>query len=180
MFLGQKHDGFFFQDYFLPGNGHALKIVHSNEERCFLEFYPDSRADGLHTREHLQGKKTIEIFMNRSDRLIYRSIAFRPEARTSSSGNPFEIQKVTEKFSRDHSIDCDDDVAKRVFYLSDNRIRLDYHYGDERIARSSIIFYKNGTNSITQVDVFIFKEEFMVPGESVEAQIDAFGRARNV
>lgn len=46
---------------------------------------------------------------------------------------------------------ADQDVAKRVFYLSEGKIRVDYHYGEGRITRSGRVFHKDGQSQIVQV-----------------------------
>lgn len=61
------------------------------------------------------------------------------------------MRKITEKFERDFGLDCDEDVAKRVFYLTENRIRLDFHFGDGRITKSSRVFNKDGQCQVIQV-----------------------------
>ncbi len=49
-------------------------------------------------------------------------------------------------------VPADQDVAKRVFYLQEGRIRVDFHYGHEHITRSSHVFHKDGQSQIVQVD----------------------------
>ncbi len=41
-----------------------------------MHFYPTTRLDGLVKREILLGKKVIEIYEGRDDRLVYRSATF--------------------------------------------------------------------------------------------------------
>ena len=48
-------------------------------------------------------------------------------------------------------ISADQDVAKRVFYLSEGRMRVDHHYGESRITRSGRMFHKDGQSQIVQV-----------------------------
>lgn len=48
-------------------------------------------------------------------------------------------------------IPADQDVAKRVFYLAEGRIRVDYHYADSRVTRSGRVFHKDGQSQIVQV-----------------------------
>jgi hypothetical protein len=47
------------------------------------------------------------------------------------------IRKMTEKFARNPALDADSDVAKRVYYLTEGRLRVDYHFGTNRITNSS-------------------------------------------
>ena len=147
---------------FLPGNPHALRTMRRTAgERNLLVFYPESRLDGMISREEILGKKTIELYANRRDRLIYRSVTYRtdaeePTGETEQHQRPLEIRKLTEKFSRDDTLNCDADVAKRVFYLTENRIRLDFHFGEDRITRSSRVFHKEGHTQIIQVKRSLF------------------------
>ncbi|GLI65995.1 hypothetical protein VaNZ11_009689 [Volvox africanus] len=62
------------------------------------------------------------------------------------------IRKMTEKFARNPSLDADSDVAKRVYYLTEGRMRVDYHFGTNRITNSSRSFTKDGQSQIVQVD----------------------------
>lgn len=45
-------------------------------KKTYFEFHPDSRLDGLVSREELIGEKIIDTFSQREDRLIYRSISY--------------------------------------------------------------------------------------------------------
>eukprot|EP00210_Caulerpa_lentillifera_P006016 g5750.t1 len=158
-------------EIFDPGNSSGLKLLRRQlGKKTYIEFYPDSRLDGLISREELIGTKIIDTFIERDDRLIYRSLSYlalHDEEQASSiedSQSVSEIQteklvmrKITEKFERDFTLDCDLDIAKRVFYLTDNRIRLDFHFGEDRITKSSRIFHKDGQCQITQVNPLAHK-----------------------
>lgn len=61
------------------------------------------------------------------------------------------IKKMTEKFARNPVVDSEKDIAKRVFYLSDDRIRVEFHKHEDRITNSSRIFHKDGHSHIVQV-----------------------------
>lgn len=50
-------------------------------------------------------------------------------------------------------VPADRDVAKRVYYLAEGRIRVDYHYADERVTCSGRVFHKDGASQIVQVHV---------------------------
>ncbi|GIL78981.1 hypothetical protein Vretifemale_8361, partial [Volvox reticuliferus] len=60
------------------------------------------------------------------------------------------IRKMTEKFARNSPLDADADVAKRVYYLTEGRMRVDYHFGTNRITNSSRSFTKDGQSQIVQ------------------------------
>ena len=174
---------------FLPGNPHALKTMRRTAgERNVLVFYPESRLDGMISREEILGKKTIELYANRRDRLIYRSVTYRTATEektgeTEQHPRPLEIRKLTEKFSRDDTRNCDDDVAKRVFYLTEDRIRLDFHFGEGRITRSSRVFHKEGHSQIVQVEGSLLTTSFdtlVEAGRSSVSKTDAFVLTRGV
>ncbi|EFJ52641.1 hypothetical protein VOLCADRAFT_102618 [Volvox carteri f. nagariensis] len=62
------------------------------------------------------------------------------------------IRKMTEKFARNPALSADVDVAKRVYYLTEGRMRVEYHFGTNRITNSSRSFTKDGQSQIVQVD----------------------------
>jgi hypothetical protein len=66
------------QEFFLPGSLFAVKSLHTvrGERRTSINFYSAARLDGLVCREELLGKKVIERFTGRDDRLKYRSATF--------------------------------------------------------------------------------------------------------
>lgn len=67
------------------------------------------------------------------------------------------MAKMTEKFARFTECSADADVAKRVYYLSDNRIRLEYHFGEDRITNSGKVYNKDGQSHILQVRLCLCK-----------------------
>eukprot|EP00798_Chlamydomonas_sp_ICE-L_P031206 gene31206-6355_t len=62
------------------------------------------------------------------------------------------IRKMTEKFSRHSKVEADQDVHKRKYYLAENRIHIEHHYGTNRITASSRTYHKDGQSQIVQVD----------------------------
>lgn len=62
------------------------------------------------------------------------------------------IFKMTEKYARSATKDADADTAKRVYYLAEGRLRVEYHFGEGRVTASSRTFTKDGTSHIVQVD----------------------------
>ncbi|KAL9651624.1 hypothetical protein ABK040_001569 [Willaertia magna] len=67
------------------------------------------------------------------------------------------IVKMTEKFLRDESKNANEDVARRTFYIIDNRIRLEYHYGEGKITRSVREYTKEGNVLLELIDPFVHK-----------------------
>jgi hypothetical protein len=65
------------QEFFLPGSLFAVESLHTvRGERRTINFHSAARLDGLVCREELLGKKLIERFTGRDDRLEYRSATF--------------------------------------------------------------------------------------------------------
>lgn len=54
-------------------------------------------------------------------------------------------------------VSADKDVCKRVYYLADGKIRVDFHYGQANITHSSHVFHKDGRSQMWQV---CFKTQF--------------------
>jgi len=157
-------------EYFKSGSSFGLKeILTIKNERRVTNFFHTARLDGLMRREEIEGQKIIETFTGRDDRLIYRSATYIAEplesnnldedpkranrkSRTKESKKMLPIRKMTEKFARNQDISADQDVAKRVFYLAEGRIRVDHHYGEQRVTRSGRVFFKDGQSQIVHVD----------------------------
>jgi hypothetical protein len=55
--------------------------------------------------------------------------------------------QVTEKCSRDVAKSPEEDVRKYTFFLSESKIRLDFHYGDERVTHSCRIYTKDSSDA---------------------------------
>ncbi|KAA0193233.1 Coiled-coil domain-containing protein lobo [Fasciolopsis buskii] len=126
-----------------------------------MQFYHAARVDGLEKR--IQTPTTMEeYYVGRKDRMYYREALFGSKVKKfgptqtpkESEGNAFvcvattsqlSIDRITERFSRDPSIDADEDLAERVFYISEDRIFLTYHIGEDRIAPCTREFIKPPT-----------------------------------
>lgn len=52
------------------------KYIEEDGVRIRIHFYHHRNKDGLIYREEIIGKKTIERYKNREDKLIYRSVTF--------------------------------------------------------------------------------------------------------
>jgi hypothetical protein len=70
---------------FLPGRPFGLHIHELKEGvRRRMHFFPNARLDGLQLREELLGKKTVETYTGRDDRLVYRSVTFDEASATTA------------------------------------------------------------------------------------------------
>ena len=52
------------------------------------------------------------------------------------------FQKITERFQRNVEIDANEDVAERVFALSEDKVQVTYHRHDGNISASTRDFFK--------------------------------------
>ncbi|GMH37248.1 hypothetical protein BSKO_05121 [Bryopsis sp. KO-2023] len=153
-------------EYFDPGSSFGIKeLLVIRGEKNVMDFYHTARLDGLIRREEYIGTKMIETFQDRDDRLVYRSVTYgkvepgQEETQQAKSGrrkkrqeDVLPIRKMTEKFARNPEVDSEEDVAKRVFYLSEDQIRIEFHYGKDRVTNSGRVFHKDGHSHIVQVD----------------------------
>ncbi|PNW72944.1 hypothetical protein CHLRE_14g612700v5 [Chlamydomonas reinhardtii] len=177
-------------EHFNRGSVFALKdILTVKNDRRVFNYYAAARLDGLEKREELEGRKVIQYYTGRDDRLIYISATYavdpaaaaaaaaaaldngggeggegngedeassrrstRKSKRGGDSKRLLPIRKMTQKFGRNPALDADADVAKRVYYLAEGRLRVDYHFGTHRITNSSRTFTKDGQSQIVQVD----------------------------
>ncbi|KAI4893378.1 hypothetical protein NFI96_022502 [Prochilodus magdalenae] len=127
---------------FMPGRSYALKchkyftLVPETERQ--MDFYSHARADGLASRVETSSEMT-ETFKDRPDFLYYRHVGYGRQVRAVGPGGiPEQVQrpiqqKVVERFHRDPSKAASEDVAERVFLLSEDRIQVTYHREEDRI-----------------------------------------------
>ena len=146
-----------------PGAKQGLRrFIELTGKRRELHFYTSARpgSDGLLRREEDIGKKIIEVYEDRDDHLIYRSVTFDNTAKTSSAstmslpgsqlGEELTIRKMAEKFSDPlHGDGETENVAKRKYYVQDGIIAVHYHYLKGRITSSSRTFNKDVNKQIT-------------------------------
>ena len=142
---------------FGPGRLLSLKdLIEYTGKRREMHFYVNARLDGLKCREEDIGKKIIENFEGRGDNLIYRSIKVQEntDGRSKSTfqipggmqNNELIVLKMTEKFERNPSKQAKDDIAKRTYYVSENKVRTQFHYADTCITRSNSLHDKERAN----------------------------------
>ena len=159
------------EEYFEAGASFGLKDMKTiGHDTRIINFYHTARLDGLASREEKLGDKTIEIFKDRDDYLVYRSVSYdsdgTPEAkrltvrsgRTSRGVNEVEddvqypIRKAAQKYAINPEVDAARQVAKRTFFITADQVRMDFHYGADRITASSRLYTKEGLSHITEVD----------------------------
>ncbi|KAG9272008.1 dynein regulatory complex subunit 7 [Astyanax mexicanus] len=127
-------------EHFRPGRSYALKchryVTLIPETERQMDFYSRFRVDDLASRVETPSEMT-ETFENRPDFLYHRQVvydkqvlSFEPAENAKQVRRP--IKKVVEKFHRDHSKAASEDVAKRVFLLSEDQIQVTYHLEEDR------------------------------------------------
>ena len=159
-------------ELFDEGSSFGLKkLVTKKDEYRLFEFHHGARLDGLLKREEVINKKISEFFKERDDHLIYRSVTYddadleefedadiailnldpeKQAEKNETSSLPF--LKMTEKFSRRSDIPAGEDVYKRTYFVAADQIRLNFHFGEDRITASSRLYTKEGLTHITEVD----------------------------
>lgn len=125
----------------------AGKPVH----RIF-EFYPGSRIDGLVKREEIIGKKIMEFFSGRDNLLNYRSVSVDDVSKSSSVMVQFgdvelPVRKFSEKYDRNPDVSSEMDIRKITFFSLENKIRLDFHYGEDRVTASCRTYSKDNSDA---------------------------------
>ncbi|XP_031606055.1 dynein regulatory complex subunit 7 isoform X1 [Oreochromis aureus] len=106
--------------------------------------FSSARVDDL-VRRVLSPKEFIELYEGRSDFLQYRHVYFEKEIQLLSENSRNEeapILKVVERFHRNCSKPANEDVAERVFLISEKLIELTYHLTEDRLIPSKISFIK--------------------------------------
>ncbi|XP_078089368.1 dynein regulatory complex subunit 7 [Mustelus asterias] len=102
-----------------------------------LKYISQLRVDGLVSRVENPTEMT-EIFKDRPDFLIYRQTSFAKRVRKVKLPGTFQLNyrtivKITERFARDRTKPAHQDVAERVFLITQEHIHLTYHREDDRI-----------------------------------------------
>lgn len=133
----------------------ALKEIIECVDRKEYMFHVSARLDGKFRRLELGNTKVIEEFEDRDDFLTYRSMTFADDGdgstTTSTKSNPIglkemgrDIRKMTLKFSRNNAKSADVDCRRKVFYLHEKKIHIDFHFGEGRITASSRTYTMDG------------------------------------
>ncbi|DBA69786.1 TPA: hypothetical protein ACH3X2_012508 [Trebouxia sp. C0005] len=114
-----------------------------------LLFYHQARLDSLVERTEAIGSKTIERFEGRDDHLMYRSIRYGPVERQHSDLK----QALAPKGAKGAPAPPqeEDPGPSRVFDIANGCIRLQYHYGSQRVTADERIYHRDGPARLVQV-----------------------------
>ncbi|NXI53986.1 DRC7 protein, partial [Chloroceryle aenea] len=137
-------------EHFGPGHLFGLKahtyVSLEPETDQSMEFYNEVRADGLQKRVE-NAKEMMEYFTGRDDLLHVRHVEFGKRGKKvhlagtrTDSARP--IVKIKECFHRNLEKPADEDVAERLFLITEEMIHLTYHLKDKYITASKKDFFK--------------------------------------
>ncbi|XP_064315141.1 dynein regulatory complex subunit 7 isoform X3 [Phalacrocorax carbo] len=132
--------------HFLGLRAHTYTSLEPDTERT-MEFYNEARVDGLQKRVENANEMT-EYFLGRDDFLHVRHMEFGKRGkkihlagtRTDIYSRP--IVKIKECFHRNLEKPADEDVAERIFLITEEMIHLTYHLKDKYITASKKDFFK--------------------------------------
>ncbi|XP_019361434.1 PREDICTED: dynein regulatory complex subunit 7 isoform X1 [Gavialis gangeticus] len=138
-------------EYFGPGHvlglkAHVYKSMNPETERT-MEFYNKTRVDGLQKRVE-NACEMMEYFVGRSDFLYYRHTNFGKRTKRAQilvanpDANARPIMQIKECFHRNLEKPANEDVAERIFMISEERILLTYHLQENYITASKREFTK--------------------------------------
>lgn len=123
---------------------HWKEIEHFMGRKIIFRFYPQRFFDGLIEREEIIGEKTIERYENRDDRLVYMSVRFEPAIGESGNKDLYcyrdrhvedvKVIKMVQKFDKNSFMPASTQIAKIIFDLSRNMIKVIYHMEEHQIA----------------------------------------------
>jgi hypothetical protein len=130
-------------EHFAPSEktNYWKKLIQIDGRNRKIYFYHHRNKDGLIYREEMIGKKTIEKFKDREDRLIQRTITFDPAKKadlrdlTINDNHCGEsvILKMTQKYELDNNKPAEDQISKTEFNLHKKRVNIYYHYSEGKI-----------------------------------------------
>ncbi|NWW85067.1 DRC7 protein, partial [Rhynochetos jubatus] len=138
-------------EYFSPGRllglkAHTYTSLEPETERT-MEFYSEARVDGLQKRVDNANEMT-EYFVGRDDFLHIRHTEFGKRGKkihlagTRTDINSRPIVQIKECFLRNLEKPADEDVAERIFLITEEMIHLTYHLKDKYITASKKEFFK--------------------------------------
>ncbi|NXU54706.1 DRC7 protein, partial [Turnix velox] len=149
-------------DYFRPGHSFNLKahtyMSLEPDSGYSMEFYTAARVDELQKRVGSANEMT-EYFGDRDDFLHIRYIKFGRRGKkvhmagTRTDSRP--ILQIKESFHRNPAKPAEEDVAERIFLITEEKIQLTHHHDDKCVTVSSEDFFnaaeRDGTESETSL-----------------------------
>ncbi|XP_068267382.1 dynein regulatory complex subunit 7 isoform X1 [Nyctibius grandis] len=138
-------------EYFSPGHlfhlkAHTYTSLEPETERT-MEFYHKARVDDLQQRVETANEMT-EYFVGRDDFLHLRHTKFGERGKkvhlagTKTDIDSRLVVQIKECFHRNLEKPADEDVAERIFLITEEEIHLTYHLKDKCITASKKHFFK--------------------------------------
>ncbi|NXS43857.1 DRC7 protein, partial [Balaeniceps rex] len=154
-------------EYFSPGyllglKAHTYTSLEPEAEHT-MEFYNEARVDGLQKRVK-NANEMIEYFVGRDDFLHVRHVEFGKRGKkihlagTRTDINSGPIVQIKECFHRNLEKPADEDVAERIFLITEEMINLTYHLKDKYITASKKDFFKAAERDRKGNDVIMTPE----------------------
>lgn len=137
-FLGAKK----FVELYHPGSvGEVRQWVEYPGKSLEVDFYVNGRLDRLARRVEHVGAKIVEHFEGRTDQLIYRSVIMSTEKESSRTfslpgstlASELFVKKMTQKYERNRDVEPGTDIAKRIFYVAEGKVVVQYHFRKSQI-----------------------------------------------
>ena len=134
-----------FIEYYHPGSlGEVKQWLEYPGKRRDVQFYIDGRLDRMYRREEIIGEKVSEYYEGRTDYMTYRSFLFTPDESLAGSRRQFSLPggglaeqlfvlKMITVFDRNPAIKSSDDVAKRVYFITEGKLTSQYHFTPGKI-----------------------------------------------
>ncbi|EDS38759.1 conserved hypothetical protein [Culex quinquefasciatus] len=117
----------------------ALRRSSEPNRECRLTFFHQYRFDSL--RELVYHPTYVkEHYERREDLLYYRE--FKNIPRDTATSEDCKLTQITEKYHRNVAKEAVRDIATRTCLVDENRIVLQFHYGDDCITASTREFIK--------------------------------------
>lgn len=140
---------------------HLKKLIEFDGELRELFYYPHRNNDGLIYRKEKIGKKTIERYKEREDRINFRSVSFIPKGDEDTRDFTMDdnhcgkviITKMVEKFDLDPKAPANKQFKKVVFkFTGDRQIYQYFHYPVGSITNVPKCFARDSHYSSKQIE----------------------------
>lgn len=148
-------------EYFNPGREDSvIKYIYyaapeKSEDRLIFYNYK-ARFDAL-SKTETSASTLTQYYKDREDKLYFRQVIYNlnDTGSTYKGDRPRQtIQKIIDKFDRDETKNANDDIAYREFAISDRKIFIKYHYGDNNLTASTRTFIKPPISEMGEEMIF--------------------------
>jgi hypothetical protein len=128
------------------------KFIVEDGVRHRIYFYHHRNKDGLIYREEIIGKKTVEKYKNREDKLVYRSVTF---VHSNKIDPTYElvfpdnhcgdvvIKKMSQKFELDPEKSAEEQMRKTEFNLEKKKVDIYYHFKEGKVTAKNKSYHRD-------------------------------------